>query len=373
MAEPKHRQIFAYLEREIRSGRLRAGQQLPTELALVEKFGVSRPTVSRAMLDLTSQGLITRRPGAGTYVLDRPIKQGTATLGMIVPELGFGDIFDPICAQIVRRAQHLELGLIMGDAVGESTRPSDGLGRLAVSPENAERACDSFARHRVSGVFFTPISGAGADVKINQRIVRHLTESGIAVVLIDRDLTPFPNRSEYDLVAIDHLRGQYLATQHMLDAGWQRIIYLQWPGCSDSLNKRIAGYRACLIEDETGKRAAIVVHGDPRDLEFVCQVLKQYSPDAFLCENDLIATHLMQTLGRLELSVPSDVGVVGFNDLGMARHLETPLTTVRQPCQEIGNAAVDTMIWRLENRESPARTMLVDPQLVIRGSSVRRG
>jgi LacI family transcriptional regulator len=114
-----------------------------------------------------------------------------------------------------------------------------------------------------------------------------------------------------------------------------------------------------------------VVYGDPRDADFVRQVLERYSPDAFLCENDLIATHLMQTLGRLDLSVPGDIGVVGFNDLGMARHLETPLTTVRQPCQEIGNAAVDTMTWRLENRDAPARTVLVDPQLVVRGSSAK--
>lgn len=372
MPEPKHRQIFTYLEREIRSGRLRAGQQLPTEVDLVEKFGVSRPTVSRAMLDLSSQGLVERKPGSGTYVLERAPAKRTSTMGVLVPELGFGDIFDPICAQIVRRAQHQEIGLIMGDAGADISRPNDGLGRLAVSPEHAERACDSFARHQVFGVFFAPISGADLDNGINERILSRLTARGITVVLIDRDVARFPGRSAFDLVAIDHLLGQYLATQHLLDGGWNRITYLKWPGISDSLNKRVVGYHACLAQQVERQLVGEVANGDPRDVDFVRGVLRRHKPDAFMCENDLVATHLIQTLGRLKLGVPKDIGVVGFNDLGFAQHLETPLTTVRQPCQEIGNAAVDTMIWRLENRDAPARTVLVNPELVIRSTSLRR-
>lgn len=372
MPEPKHRQIFTYLERGIRSGRFPVGEQLPTEHALVEKFGVSRPTVSRAMLDLTNMGLVERRPGAGSFVVERRTKRAQRVLGLVVPELGLGDVFDPICAQIVRRSQQLELGLIMGDAGADHSPVRDGLGRLSVSTDDAERACDTFARHQVAGVFFTPIAGATGDAETtNHRILTKLQRAGIVVVLIDRDVTYFPRRSRFDLVSVDHTLGQYLATQHLVDGGWRRIAYLQWPGISDSLNKRVAGYRAVLSESTDRVAPDHVVAGDPRDASFVLSLMNGLKPDAFLCENDLIATHLMQTLGKLGHAVPRDVGVVGFNDTGLAQHLETPLTSVRQPCQEIGKAAVDLMVWRLDNRESAARTLLLNPELIVRASSMK--
>jgi DNA-binding LacI/PurR family transcriptional regulator len=172
-------------------------------------------------------------------------------------------------------------------------------------------------------------------------------------------------------VSVDHTLGQYLATAHLVNGGWRRIAYLRWPGVSDSLNKRVAGYRALLSEHTNQISPEHVVAGDPRDESLVRSIMNGLKPDAILCENDLLASHLMQTLSKLGHSIPRDVGVVGFNDVGLAQHLETPLTSVRQPCQEIGNAAVDLMVWRLENRESAGRTLLLNPQLIVRASSMR--
>src|SRR5262245_61001266 len=115
-SQTKHRAIYKFLEEGIRTGTFKPGAQLPTEFDLVEQFDVSRPTVSRAMRDLQQQGLIERRPGAGSYVRSKSAGEIRTTLGMLIPELGCGDIFDPIAAQIVRRAQAAGLGLIWGDA-----------------------------------------------------------------------------------------------------------------------------------------------------------------------------------------------------------------------------------------------------------------
>ena len=65
---PKHREISRQLRAEIAAGRYPAGARLPSEPQLVRRFGVSRPTVGRAMLDLQNEGLIERRAGSGTYV-----------------------------------------------------------------------------------------------------------------------------------------------------------------------------------------------------------------------------------------------------------------------------------------------------------------
>src|SRR5262245_25856851 len=130
--QTKHRAISKFLEEGIQSGTFKPGAQLPTEYALVEQFEVSRPTVSRAMRDLQLRGLIERKPGAGSYVLGRSTSSKVTTLGMLIPELGCGDIFDPIAAQIVRRAQAAGLGLIWGDAGNSQLHSRDALGRLDV-------------------------------------------------------------------------------------------------------------------------------------------------------------------------------------------------------------------------------------------------
>ena len=365
-SQTKHNAIFKYLEEGIRSGTFQPGAQLPTEYALVEKFEVSRPTVARAMRDLQQRGLIERKPGAGSYVRSRT---GSASLGMLIPELGCGDIFDAIGAQIVRRAQSAGLGLIWGDAGNSQLHSHDGLGRLDVLVDRVEKACSTFTEAKVAGVFYAPMLGNTPDEGIDQRILSILRESGIEVVLIDRDINVFPARSEYDLVSVDHLAGQMLAAQHLIDTGHERIVYLQWPGRTDSLRRRVAGFQLALAEAGQDHAASTVYRGDPRESEFVAGLLDEAKPDAIMCENDMIAAHLLGTLASMGVDVPQQLSVVGFNDTRIAQHLSVPLTTVRQPCREIGTLAVEMMMSRLRKPNLPGRTMLLSPEFVLRKST----
>lgn len=368
----KHRAIYKYLEERIRSGRYQPGARLPTEHTLVREFEVSRPTVARAMRDLQQLGLIERRPGAGSYVVDRLTKTRRAVLGMLVPELGCGDIFDPIGAQIVQQAQAAELGLIWGDAGNSQLHSRDGLGRLDVLVDRVEQACLTFTESKVTGVFYAPMLGNTPEEDVDNKILGILRAAGIAVVLIDRDVECYPQRSDYDLVAVDHLNGQLLAAQHLIDFGHRRIVYLQWPGVTDSLMKRIAGFQAALLKAGHSQSESKVYRGDPREAQFVQCLLTEAEPDAIMCENDMIAAHLLATLAHLGVRVPDELSVVGFNDIRIAEHLGVPLTTVRQPCHEIGTYAVELMTSRLKHRSMPARTLLLKPDLVVRRSSRSR-
>src|SRR4051812_42606255 len=89
-APPLHQRIFAELRREITSGKYAPGQQLPSEAALVRRFGASRITVGRAVGDLAREGLLERRAGSGTYVRREPVREIAAGLffGLLIPELG---------------------------------------------------------------------------------------------------------------------------------------------------------------------------------------------------------------------------------------------------------------------------------------------
>ncbi|WP_197526778.1 LacI family DNA-binding transcriptional regulator [Pirellulimonas nuda] len=362
--------MFRLLEKGIRSGQYGLGSQLPTEAILVEQLGYSRPTIARAMRDLQDLGLIERRPGAGSFVRRGSAKKNAAaTLGLLVPELGCGDIFDPICAQIARRVQREQIGLMWGDAGASQLHATGGVGRLDAHPEAAVHAAERLIVQAVSGVFFVPLSGPGLDAQTNQHILKLFASAGVSVVLLDRDIEGFPARSEFDLVSVDHLQGQYRLTEHIVAAGHRRIVYLQWPGHTDSLLKRVSGMRACLAASGC---EGLVIKGDAADTRFIGDLIDAHSPDVIMCENDMVATRLMQTLAGLDVKVPADLSVAGFNDISLAQHLSVPLTTVRQPCQDLGDAAVEAMRLRIEEPRRPPRTMLLDAQLAVRESVAQR-
>src|ERR1700720_794661 len=89
---PKYQQILENIKNDSRSGRYQPGQKLPSEAALLKRFGASRITVGRALRELQQAGLVQRRAGSGTYVANAPDDSGLL-FGLLVPNLGDTEIF----------------------------------------------------------------------------------------------------------------------------------------------------------------------------------------------------------------------------------------------------------------------------------------
>jgi GntR family transcriptional regulator of arabinose operon len=96
--------------------------------------------------------------------------------------------------------------------------------------------------------------------------------------------------------------------------------------------------------------------------------LEQNRPDGIVCANDFTAAKLMHNLLRLGVRIPDTIRMVGINDVKYAEFLPVPLTTLRQPCHQIGAAAMSMMLERLENPTVRTRDVLLDCELVIRQS-----
>ena len=114
-ATAKYRRVFEYLHGHIQSGVLKAGDRLPSEAELGKLFDASRITVAKAVLDLQRMGLVSRRPGAGTHVL-APQMSGGRTFGLLIPELGLTEIFEPICHGMMRSSFARPDALLWGNA-----------------------------------------------------------------------------------------------------------------------------------------------------------------------------------------------------------------------------------------------------------------
>jgi len=357
MSNHKYRQIFERLQEDICSGHYKPGNRLPSEAELVRRFGASRMTVFRAMRELQSLGLVTRRVGSGTFVSASPTR-GSHIFGLLIPELGQTEIFEAICKGMMEAQEAMHHSLLWGNSVSKEQDKEKA----------AEQLCDYYISQKVSGVFFAPVEFSTNRFQANHRIVAALDRARIPVVLLDRCLESYPQRSKYDLVGIDNRRAGYLATEHLIRAGAKRIALFARPNSAPTVDARIAGYREALLSQPGKPGRDLVKIGEASDAKFVRSILKKDRPDAFVCANDITAGDLMHTLISLGWRIPKDIRIVGIDDVKYARLLPVPLTTLHQPCRDLGRMALAVMLDRIANPDLPPRDVLLRCELIVRKS-----
>jgi len=356
-ATPKYRQVYEDLHSAIMTGSLQRGERLPSEAELGKRYNTSRITIAKAVHELQLQGLVSRRPGSGTHVLAPTTSRGHV-FGLLIPDLGRTEIFEPICHGMMRSPLSRPHSLLWGHSMGE----------VAQKEKEAEHLCHKYISQKVSGVFFAPLEFTPEKDAVNRRITSALDREGIQIVLLDRCYTPYPMRSKYDLVGIDNRRVGFVLTQHLLLHGAKRVAFVAKPLSASTVVGRIAGYREALFAQGTPLQQDLVCRGDPEDPRFIQKLLKQYRPDAIVCANDVTAIKVMEGLASYGVRVPEEIRIVGVDDVKYASLLPVPLTTQHQNCAEIGAMAIATMLQRLERPDQPTRDILLQTKTVVRRS-----
>jgi GntR family transcriptional regulator, arabinose operon transcriptional repressor len=353
----KHGEIRSALIRQLRSGHWKPGDRIPTEAELIERFGVSRITVARAVRDLEAEGLVERRRGAGTFVRGAGAPT-QLSFGLLIPELGETEIFEPICQGMMQSPLARGCALVWGSALGQA----------AAKDAHAWDLCRQFVERRVSGVFFAPVELIASRDEVNARIAAALDAARIPVVLLDRGLARHPHPDRYDLVGIDNARAGYTVTEHLIGLGGRRIAFLGAEAGASTIDEREAGYREALYRAGLAIDRTLIRRMRPDDDHAIKDLMQSQRPDAIVCANDRTAGRLMHTLRRLRYRVPDDVRLVGIDDVGYAALLPVPLTTLRQPTSEIGDAALAVMRARVSRRDLPPRDTRLHGEIVIRES-----
>ena len=353
-AKPMYQKIRERLERDIAGGRYPAGGKFPSEAALVQRFGASRITVGRAVRELQERGLLDRVAGSGTYVRGAAQRPTEGLLfGLVIPNLGETEIFEPICQGIAASPEARGHGLLWAHAdQGVESREEQAL----------ELARYCLARS-VAGVFFAPLEFSPASAEVNARVIKLLHGAGIAVVLLDRRPEDSPARRTCDLVGIDNHRAGFLAAGHLLRLGARRVGFVRLEGQASTVNARVRGYQDALADFSVPGHVFTMRANQPMEWHAEARAC-----DAFVCANDRVAGRWMQTLLEHAVRIPRDVRIVGIDDVNYASLLPVPLTTVHQPCREIGEAALRVMLERLARPRMAARDVLLDCTLVIRKS-----
>jgi DNA-binding LacI/PurR family transcriptional regulator len=347
---PKYRQILDDLRREIQIGRHKPGDRLPSEADLGTKYQVSRLTIQRVLKELQIEEMIERRAGSGTYVRKRVEVVGHL-FGLLIPGLGDTEVFEPMCQGMGRAGRVGGHALLWGDtAYGSAGRE-----------HQARQLCADYIDRKVSGVFFAPIEFIPNKDEVNLSISEALCSAGIPIVLLDRCIKNYPERSRFDLVGVDNRRIGCRITNYLLSQGAIRPLFFDRPHSAPTVEARARGFRDVC---PTGA----VVHAEPSDRALVRRIMEEHRPDGIVCANDETAAKLMQSLEEVGYRVPDAVKITGIDDVRYASLLTVPLTTMRQPCVEMGEMAIHLMLSRIAQPDLPARDLLLDCKMVVRQS-----
>ncbi|MBX3427897.1 MAG: GntR family transcriptional regulator [Pirellulales bacterium] len=362
--KPRYRLIYDSLRSQIEGGGLRAGAKLPTEAQLMRQFAVSRTTVSRALRDLEIQGFLTRRRGSGTYVCATASVAEHLELAFFVPwvESGAG-------LPYVEGLIHQYLADLT--STRRSTLSLQCLAGGATLEERVMASVDALVERGVDGVFYYPAELPREEMQLNVRAVEKLLRSGSRIVLIDRDIVPYPGRSNYTRIGYDNRRGSALLTSHLLDQGARRIAFVGIPEVSTAVADRLAGYHEAHRLHGLTVDSELVFAADEIDLtrDFCDRILDDGRPDAIICKMDRYAALLGRHLMAHGLRIGVDVRLAGFDDDPIAELLPVPLTTIRLPIQPFVHAAYEAMAAQITGTDREPRQIVIDAELVVRGST----
>ncbi len=323
---------------------------------VAQKVGVSEATVSRVLNDKPGVSQVTR--DAVLTALDvlgyeRPTKlrgDRSRLVGLVLPELA-----NPIFPEFAE---------VIGGALAQQrftpvlcTRSAGGI--------TEQEYVDLLLDQQVSGVIF--VGGLFSERRANHDHYRRLAEIGLPVVLVNAAIEAMP----FARICCDDRIASAQALSHLQALGHDRIGILLGPSDHVPSELKLAGAIAWGRQHEHVFDPALVVHsqysveaGQASSAQLI-----EAGATAIMCASDMLALGAIRAVKKKGLTVPDDVSVVGYDDSALMNSTAPPLTTVRQPIEPMGRAAVDCLAGLIDGQALSVKELLFEPELVVRAST----
>ena len=358
--EAKYTRVYETLKRDVLSGKYSSRDPFPSVAMIIRRFAISNLTAVKVLEKLKNDGLVKSYQGRGTFVTTNATSR---KIGLIVPGVACTDFFQPIVSEINQLARKEDYTLLFAEVFS--------MDRDERIHQVRELAAE-FIKKRVAGVIYEPLAEPGG-AEANEHILRVFKRARIPVVLIDCDIVPFPQRSEYDVVGVNDVEAGAKIAEHLIKAGARKVHFLISKLCPTTFLNRLYGAEAELIRAGRFKKGS-VLYAEPDDVAALKRHIKRRGrPDAFVCSNDAIAAVFKQTLEKAGLAVPKDVLLTGFADMPVASLMSPPLTTIRQERDKMGGAAFRRLLQRIGNPDIPSNEILFPAPLIVRESTLKSG
>lgn len=351
-------QLSAYFRERILDGRLPAGTRLPTDDQLATEYQLSREAVRQALSLLVGEGLIERVQGRGTFVCQP--SASVSALAIEQKQIGL----------ILNNTKNMPANMDILIGVEQAIKLHGYSVNFSYSEGSQEQQARDIARlraHQVVGMIIYPAGDIVHDAAIEQ-----LSKEHIPFVLIDRYIPEL----ETDYVGVANTSGAYRATEHLLILGHKRIAFVfmhhetllttsvqeRWQGYCKALKKYGIAYDETLVATDYG-------FGPQRAKQGIIELLQHPDrPSAIFAVNDYVALDVLHVAHTLNIRVPDDLAIVGFDDESFAAYTHPPLTTLAQPFLDIGLRAGTLLMSRLEGVAGPPKHIELPTSLIVRES-----
>lgn len=353
---PMYQYIMNDIKRKIESGELKPHDPLPTQIDLAKEYNTSEITSRRALSDLVQEGYVYRIRGKGSFIQENPTA-GTASKPIrsiyfahrnVLDSFDhpfFGDMFDGIKEVCEENGVEFHLWNI-GKDYELPDDPRAGIILLTTK--------DDFDLSRLT-----------AWQQENRRIVTvhfYYPHLGIPYVIVD------------------NLTGGYLATQHLLSLGHQRIgVILTGDSIMDmnqEFSLRLQGYRLALSQHQIAfdpELVAVMSGGNERldmGAEGLERLMKlEQPPTAIFATSDYKAFGAMEAARQMGLKVPEELSIMGYDDIKVSKYTYPPLSTVNQNTIKLGQRAAEILLFETKNGQSQLVKDEIVPVLVQRAST----
>lgn len=319
--------------------------------------------------------------GTVSNVLNRPdrVTQATRTrVNAAIAELGF---VRNESARSLRAGRSRTLAYVMLDAGNpfftdvakgiEQSAEAAGMSLFLCNSDGRDEReaayLDLLVEQRVHGILITPVNPH--DPRLSAA-----ADSGTPLVVVDRTT----DNQDLCAVAVDDVLGGRLAIEHLVDVGHRRIAVVGGPIEIGQVRDRFHGARdafeaAGLDPDDLvpiATNALNVAQGRAAG-ERLAGLPASRRPTAAFCANDLLALGLLQQSIATGLRVPDDLAIIGYDDIEFAAAAAVPLTSVRQPREQLGRRATELLLDERDNVDHRHERVVFEPELIARASTLR--
>ena len=316
--------------------------------------GVATMTVSRVLNDSAPVTAETRqrvleaikalhyRPNPFARSLRR---EKSNSIGVIVPN--FYDPFFANCSHaisLVAKKHHYSVS-------------------VATSEEDAKMEfaeANLMASNRVDGLAVIPAAMGKSQLS---RTEFHATP----IVTLDRPIRGY----RFNSVLVENEQGSAAAVKHLIGHGFKKIVFLGLSERLYTINARYQGYRSAMLQAELMPDQYFTCATQEETLSVIRKTMaSRKTPAAFFMSNNLVMRHALHALSLLNLTIPDDVAVVGFDDFEMADIFNPAITVVRQPALELGNVAAELLFSRIQdkNGSQSGQQIVLPVELIVRQS-----
>ncbi|MEE6663190.1 GntR family transcriptional regulator [Limosilactobacillus fermentum] len=357
MAENKYEIVKKGVQEMIEQGNFNIGDKLPTESELMERYQVSRYTVRRAIGDLQNAHYVYRIQGGGMYVDDWQESKSQLTInnkmiGVVTTHLA-DYIFPSIISGIDRAISAQGYSLIVSNTHNNR--------------EKERQSLQQMIDNKVAGLIIEPTQSALPDPNID--LYQKIQEAGIPMIFINAHYPEI----EAPYLEVNDTAAEQAVVNHLIKLGHQRILGIFQVDDMQGTNRLKGFINAYMSHPEISYLSKTVMYQSGQDMTKVFEQVSKIMdtpdrPTAVVCYNDELAIQIMDVIRSLDLAIPSDVSIVGFDDFVLTRYLDPELATVEHPKEKMGLDAGKMIVSLVKGEDVSSIKYDLDLELTTNGS-----